>query len=107
MHDPFACSCPECQAASATTRDGHRHLRVVLARLDEGQRRWVAALEALRLGHGGIRRVARITGLDEKTIRRGCREVQSDLVTRPVDRIRLPGAGRPSTEKNIPTSKTA
>jgi hypothetical protein len=42
----------------------------------------------------------KITGLDEKTIRRGRRELlQAGLVNRPARRIRLPGGGRPSSEK--------
>jgi hypothetical protein len=91
----------------AALRAHHRQLRLVLTRLDEAQRRWVAAIEALRLGHGGIRRVAAITGLDAKTIRRGCREVGGSLAMCPITRVRRPGAGRPLTEKNIPVSKTA
>jgi hypothetical protein len=45
--------------------------------------------------------VSKITGLDEKTIRRGQKELSLDLTERPEDRIRLPGAGRPATEKKI------
>ncbi len=43
--------------------------------------------------------MAQITGLDEKTIRRGKTELEEHLQTRPTDRIRLSGAGRPSVEK--------
>jgi hypothetical protein len=68
--------------------------------LDERQRRWVAALEAERLGYGGTRLVAQITGLDEKTIRRGRRELQAGLETQLRGRLRHPGAGRKPTEKN-------
>ena len=69
--------------------------------LDERQRRWVAALEAERLGYGGTRLVAQITGLDEKTIRRGRRELKAGLGTLPTGRIRRPGAGRKPTEKKL------
>jgi hypothetical protein len=78
-----------------------------LGRLDEQERRWFAAVEALRYGHGGIRLVAEITGLDEKTIRRGRRELQAGLVDVPADRIRRVGAGRPRTEKKGPVSSNA
>lgn len=77
----------------------HHQISVVMSRLDEQQRRWYAAVEANRRGHGGIVLVSQITGLDEKTIRRGQQELATDLTERPQDRIRLPGAGRPNTEK--------
>lgn len=70
-----------------------------MSRLDEQQRRWFAAVEANRHGHGGIKLVSQITGLDEKTIQRGQQELALDLENRPVERIRLPGAGRLSSEK--------
>ena len=48
-----------------------KHLNLLMSRLDEQQRRWMAAMEAEKLGHGGIRQVQKITGLDINTIRRG------------------------------------
>jgi hypothetical protein len=76
-----------------------------MSRLDEQQRRWYAGVEANRHGRGGTRLVSQITGLDEKTIRRGREELSLDLAERPDDRIRLPGAGRPSVEKKTRPSK--
>ena len=76
-----------------------------MSRLDEQQRRWYAAVEASRRGHGGLALVSQITGLDEKTIRRGQDELALDLADRPRDRIRLPGAGRLPVEKKIRSSK--
>jgi len=76
-------------------------LILVLSRLDEQQRRWVAAVEANRLGRGGESLLAQITGLDEKTIRRGREELAASLTERPTDRIRLAGGGRPPAEKKI------
>lgn len=70
-----------------------------MSRLDEQQRRWYAAVEANRHGHGGITLVSQITGLDEKTIGRGQEELALDLEGRPQERVRLPGAGRPSAQK--------
>ena len=83
----------------------HHQINVVVSRLDEQQRRWYAAVEANRRGHGGLRLVSQITGLDEKTIRRGQEELALDLADRPSDRIRLPGAGRPRVEKKTRRSK--
>lgn len=97
-----ACGCPACQqAGDHPEREWHQQLLLLFCRLDEQQRRWLAAAEANRLGHGGERRVAEITGLDEKTIRRGRRELATSLVGRPMDRVRLPGGGRLAAEKKI------
>ena len=98
VHD---CGCPECRAGEHPERDSHRQLNLLLSRLDEQQRRWVAAREASRLGHGGFQRVAAITGLHPETIRRGRDELAEDLRTRPANRVRLPGGGRPRVEKKI------
>lgn len=95
------CGCTACQAGEHPEREDHRQLNVLLSRLDEQQRRWVAAHEALRLGHGGFQRIAEITGLHPETIRRGRDELQDDLRDRPPDHVRLPGGGRPRAEKKI------
>lgn len=80
----------------------HQQINLLLSRLDEQQRRWYAAVEAERVGHGGRRLVAQITGMDVQTIRRGRGEVARALVDRPVDRVRLPGAGRPPLDNKRP-----
>jgi hypothetical protein len=74
-------------------------MNLLLSRLDEQQRRWFAGLEALRAGRGGVRRVSRITGMDEKTVRRGRSELLDALDQRPLDRVRLPGGGRHPAKK--------
>lgn len=76
-------------------------MNLLISRLDEQQRRWYAAVEAQRIGHGGILLLSQITGLDEDTISRGRRELTGTLQGRPTQKIRLPGGGRPSTEKKI------
>jgi hypothetical protein len=43
--------------------------------------------------------LAQISGLDEKTIRRGKQELAESLASRPLERVRLPGGGRPRLEK--------
>jgi hypothetical protein len=58
---------------------------VLLSRLDEQQRRWYLAVESERFGYGADRILLEITGVDEKTIRRGRRELAASLVDRPVD----------------------
>jgi hypothetical protein len=79
-------------------------MNLLLSRLDEQQRRWYAALESHKLGHGGDTRVALITGLHVDTIRRGREELAADLQGRPADRIRQPGGGRPPLKKKTPRS---
>ena len=96
------CGCANCRAGEHPEREDHRQLHLLLSRLDEQQRRWVAAREALRLGHGGFQRIAEITGLHPETIRRGRDELNDELRNRPADRVRLPGGGRPRVEKKIP-----
>jgi hypothetical protein len=76
-------------------------MNVFLSRLDEAQRRWYVALEAERLGPGGEHLLAQITGLDEKTIRRGRTELAAGLAEQPPGRVRRPGGGRPPVEKKI------
>jgi len=98
--DPEPCACP----AGADGRDHpervlHLAMQLLLSRLDEGQRRWYAAVEATRPGPGGVRRVADITGLDEHTLRRGQQEVAGSLADVPVRRQRRTGGGRPPVEK--------
>jgi hypothetical protein len=96
------CGCAACCAGDHPERKDHKQLNLLLSRLDEQQRRWVAAREAKRLGHGGFERVAEITGLHPETIRRGRDELEGELHDRPTDRIRLSGGGRPRVEKKIP-----
>jgi hypothetical protein len=74
-------------------------MNLFLSRLDEPQRRWFVALESTRIGHGGDRLLSQITGLDEKTIRRGREELATLLVDQPPDRMRRAGGGRPKIEK--------
>jgi hypothetical protein len=79
-------------------------MNLLMSRLDEQQRRWYAAVESTKVGHGGDRQLARITGLDVDTIRRGRAELADSLEGRPADRVRLPGGGRPAVEKKAPRS---
>jgi hypothetical protein len=74
-------------------------MNLFLSRLEEPQRRWYAALESKRIGHGGDTLLSQITGLDVETIRRGRRELDTELADRPPDRMRLPGGGQPPVEK--------
>ena len=80
-------------------------MNLLLSRLDEQQRRWYVALEANKLGRGGATLMSQITGMHVDTIRRGRRELDSELQDRPTDRVRLPGGGRPPIEKKKKASR--
>jgi hypothetical protein len=99
------CQCPSCTSNSVPAeRKLHRQMNLLLHRLNEQQRRWVAALESKKRGHGGDTVVSLITGLHVDTIRRGREELDADLEGRPINRVRNPGAGRPPVKKKIRTS---
>ena len=107
MHDAsiHVCQCPVCQrSAPHPDKPLHHRMNVLLSRMDEQQRRWYAGLESMKIGHGGDVLLSQISGLNVETIRRGRQELENDLEDRPVDRIRLPGGGRPPIEKKTPPS---
>ena len=62
--------------------------------LDERQRRLWPGVEAQALGRAGVGVVARATGSDLKTVRKGGNQVGAGL--EPDGRVRGPGGGRPS-----------
>jgi hypothetical protein len=67
-------------------------MRAFFEALPERQRRQYAAVEAVKLGHGAVRYLARVLGCDEKTIRRGKREmIESSSL--PPGRSRKKGVG--------------
>lgn len=45
--------------------------------LSEKDRRRYAAIEAAKLGHGGVDYIARVLGCDPKTIRQGLRDLEA------------------------------
>ena len=94
------CQCEICQSSEAhPLKEEHRRMNLFLSRLDEQQRRWYAALEAEKLGHGGLEKMAKITGLNVNTISRGRKERGNDLQERPSQRVRVKGGGRKAIEK--------
>jgi len=94
-----SCQCAVCGSGLEHRDVDHRQMNLLLGRLDEQQRRWYLAVESQRLGHGADRLLFEITGVDEKTIRRGREELAASLANQPADRIRQPGGGRPPVEK--------
>jgi hypothetical protein len=98
--DVHRCQCPACQQPDGhPDQELHAQMNLLLSRLGEQQRRWYAALESAKLGHGGDTLLALITGLHVDTIRRGREELAAGLRDRPTDRVRQPGGGRPPVKK--------
>jgi hypothetical protein len=63
------CQCADCiQQEGHPNKQLHQQMNLLLSRLDEQQRRWYVAVEANRIGHGGLRLLSLITGMNEKTI---------------------------------------
>ena len=77
-----------------------KYVRLV-GELDERRRRRWAATEAISLGWGGIAAVAEATGISDRTIRNGIREL-AGADTLPPHRQRRPGAGRRAREVEQP-----
>jgi hypothetical protein len=99
------CQCPDClSAADHPVKEVHRLMNLLLSRLDEDHRRWYVALESLKTGRGGDRQLARITGMNVETIRRGRKELAGSLVGFPAERIRRRGGGRPPLKKKTRSS---
>ena len=66
------------------------HMKWFSQSLSEKDRRRYAAVEAEKLGHGGVEYVSRLLGCDPKTIRQGREDLESP--TDPVaDRVRKKG----------------
>ena len=91
------CECPECQPSESNPiQELHQQMNFLLSTLDERQRRLYVGVESKKLGYGGDRRLARITGLSVDTIAQGRREIEQ---MDPSERIRAPGGGRLQVEK--------
>ena len=71
-------------------------MRRLFDALSERERRLYAAAEALKLGRGGVRYVARLLGCDPKTIRRGRRELAQEPSLPPGRSRKKGGAAKPA-----------
>ena len=79
----------------AYTREVERVMRRLFDSLGEKDRRRYSAVEATKLGHGGIEYIARLFGCDSKTIRQGQLELEGtdDLDTGRVRKKGVDGNG--------------
>lgn len=96
------CECQICKSGTdAELIRRHRNINLFLSRLTEPQRRWYVATLSDAPDSPGDRQLALITGLDEKTIRRGKAEISNELSELPNNRQRKEGGGRKAAEKKI------
>jgi hypothetical protein len=65
-------------------------VKTMYGSLREKDRRRYAAVEAAKLGHGGVEYIAALLGCDPKTIRQGRRDLE-DLPDVPPERCRKKG----------------
>ena len=70
--------------------------------LNEKQWRHFLALEAMRIGHGGINQVMQATGTSWQTIKDGIEEIQRGELYHPGERIRAIGGGRKKLSLHTP-----
>ena len=69
-----------------------RLMRRLFDSLKESDRRRYAAIEAAKLGYGGVEYIATVLGCDPKTIRRGLSELEGEAEL-DTGRTRKRGAG--------------
>jgi hypothetical protein len=99
------CQCPDCQQTQEYANwQLHHQMNVFLSRLNEQQRRWYVALESKKIGRGGDSMLSLITGMDVETIRRGRRELDEELASRPTEGARQEVGGRVPVKKR-PTDR--
>jgi hypothetical protein len=88
--------------------DADRELKekvtALLPHLNERQRRLFLAAEARALGHGGVVRVARASGVSRPTIQQGLRDLAGSVA--PPERVRRAGGGRKSLAERNPALLT-
>lgn len=103
------CECPLCREHPRSRLAAeHRAINWLLAVSNERVRRLLAGFLAEQIGRGGVSRLAHVTGLDRKTIARGCRELRDQKVSTVAGagtvslRVRRPGAGRKRVETKHP-----
>ena len=70
------------------SEDIEHAMKTCFASLSEHDRRGYAAIEAFKLGHGGIGYIADLLGCSERTVRRGLAELQNPPPRLPLGRSR-------------------
>ena len=74
----------------------------VLDTLNESQARWSVAMQAMMLGHGGIKEIYELTGLSRPTTIKGIKELKTKEKLADGERIRCSGGGPKRIEERNP-----
>jgi hypothetical protein len=82
--------------------DVEERIQAFFGTLSEKDQRRYAAVEARRLGHGGIEYMAEVLGCSRRTIERGLHELDELPHDPAAGRVRRPGGGR---KKKSPPSR--
>ena len=82
-------------------KEHEQKMRNLYNSLSEKDRRRYAAVEAGKLGHGGIKYVCSLFGCDKKTVGRGMLELQNEDALKQ-EGVRKPGGGRKKLLEGMP-----
>ncbi len=94
------CECAICRAGQeADIIAHHRHINLVLSRLEEAERRWYVASLSSGPGAPSDQVLTQISGLSDKTLARGRQELEAGLSAPEAGRQRQMGGGRKKAEK--------
>jgi len=85
-------------------RDVEERMQGFYQTLSEKDRRRYAAVEARKLGRGGVAYVAEVLGCSTRTIERAASELDQLPNDPAVGRVRQPGGGRKKSLKPSPSS---
>jgi len=96
------CTCRLC-VDDEGLRVTHGRWIEMMSILNERQTRLDAAEKAVAMGHGGITIMAQVSGLSERTIRRGIEELEAGDLGEMAERSRRPGGGRKRVEQVDPS----
>ena len=80
-------------------------MRKFYSSLSEKDSRRYAAIEAQKLGYGGVAYICRVLGCNDRTVRQGISDVEEDLPNK--SRIRKSGGGRKAILETTPEIITA
>jgi hypothetical protein len=81
---------------SAYSPPVERHMRLLYDSLSEKDRRRYAAVEAEKLGHGGVQYITDLFDCDDETIRQGGQDVEQLPTDAATGRVRKKGGAQAS-----------
>jgi len=96
------CMCPHC-VVDEELRTTHGRWIEMMSIFNERQTRLYAAEKAMAMGHGGITVMAQVSGLSERTIRRGIVELEAGNLGQMPERARRAGGGRKPSDEVDPS----